>query len=172
MNNDMIQLPVYSVHGVNWVANVAMTKYDIQFPPAIQMLEAAARAIEVWKGVKVKGEYFNPHNIIIQIDEGEKEPILGPAILVHIKDNPEIRDIIPSHIVLADCGFYADSVPAQIKWDEEMEAERKAQEKSEQQRAMLNASLAEFEQLRQDIKSKETKPNKVSKRKNPRKKSK
>ena len=122
--NEAAQLPVWSVHGVNWHVDVPLTEYNAQFSIEDQAYEAASMALWAFKG--------NDNGIFIVLDEGESIPFLSSTMIVHIKGTDPSKGFFPfTHIVLANQGFYNESRKMEILLNQDLEAIKQDQIKNE-----------------------------------------
>lgn len=99
------ELPTYIITSSNWTMEVPMDDYNSQFDINAQVMEAATRAIEVFRGIKYEGL-----QITMQPECQNEEPFLGTTILVHPKgSSSENAAVVFTHVCLANMGLYKDS---------------------------------------------------------------
>ena len=113
------ELPIWIIHGSNWTCEVPLDEYNAQFDEEAQAYEAASQALMAFKGQNDK--------LSIVIDDGEDVPYLGIIMIAALK-GPESKidgiksneqsqlensRFLPTHIVLANQGFYQESVEMQ-----------------------------------------------------------
>jgi len=97
-------LPTYIVSGSNWTADVQLDAYNAQFSVEDQKLEAATKAIEAFKGID--------NGIFISLNPGEEQPFISTTLVIS-GEGLKTRDVILTHELLANAGFYKDSFEAQ-----------------------------------------------------------
>lgn len=118
--NDNSEPEVWSVHGINWSLDVPLDKYNSEFDAKTQAYEAASIAVYVFRG--------EPRDLFITLDEGETEPLLGPTMIVFKRGTDPNNGYIPfTHEILANCGFYPESIQMEKVLNEsilELEAEQ------------------------------------------------
>lgn len=98
------QLPVFVVEGSNWKCEVGLDEDDILFDISEQVVEAATKAIEVFKGVSECSSF--------QVTNNEDSPYVGITLLVYPKDSNSDKEgkFVYSYIIFANAGFYIDSI--------------------------------------------------------------
>jgi hypothetical protein len=145
--NANLEPPVWVVHGVNWHANIPMDKMNGSLPVSFQIDEAATQALEAMRGDRT--------DHIIQLDENETNPFVGPVLLVYLQDTPPNQaETVPTHIILANNGYYKDSVIMEQKMNEMLEDIRKEQEKLEQIAKLGNVPSSEPKKRGRPVKPK------------------
>jgi hypothetical protein len=106
MDIDTLQLPIWVVQGVNFIAKVQTDEYNAQFAPLHQAEEAATRIIEQFKG--------HDRKIPCEISGEQKIPELGGVLLVYLlNSDPQDGFLLMVHELLANAGFYKDSFAVQ-----------------------------------------------------------
>ena len=119
---DEKQEKIFIVQGTNWVCEVPLEMFNWQFPFLMQCEEAATRAIEQIQGIDLK--------LILKLEAGENIPELGGAVHIHLKDGDEQKGILLMvHELLANGGFYKDSLNVQIKTEKALREITEAQSK-------------------------------------------
>ena len=99
------EFPSLIVTGANWTCTVPLDAKNAEHDAAAQALEAATRAVEVFKGLR--------HEPSIQMmpDYRNEKAALGTILIVHIKGgDPAKYTLVYSHVCLANAGYYADSI--------------------------------------------------------------
>jgi hypothetical protein len=149
------ELPVWTIHGANWQVDIPLNEYNAQCEPEMQAMEAASKAIMVFKGKCPED------GLMIRLDEGEETPFIGPTMIAHLKDTDPTKGFIPfTHMILANEGFYGEADKMKALFEMQIEAIKQDQIKNEK------AILA----IHDEIKNlKKVKPKKA-KTKKPRKK--
>ncbi len=129
------QLPIYIVSGINWGVEIQLDEDDSELAPPEQALEAAAKAMEVFFGIRewhkdAEEEGDLIRHEVLQITDNE-EPTTGAFLAVCLKgEEPEKNTLfIPAHIALADAGFYNESLEIQFIIESEMAALDKEEKK-------------------------------------------
>jgi hypothetical protein len=140
------ELPVYTVTGANWDCDVQLDPDDAECTREIQVVEAATKAIEVFKGI-TENESF-------RITDDQDAPYLGATVHVRFKGtNPDKGFFVYSHIALANGGFYKDSFEAyKVISDEAKRLDELAKE-SQENIDNLKEDLKRFDRLKKDVKS-------------------
>lgn len=171
---------IFMVKGANWSSKVVVDGINIMevtdksgksqpfFNLETQMVEAATRALEIFYGIKIQHkngqvENINPHAIDIMLNEGEKEPIIGPMIYVCPLNGDPAKDylLIPTHIVLADGGFVKQSMSMFGIFTKQLEELNKETQKAQ---AKLDGDIKKLEKLQRTPTNK-TLPRKYTKKK-------
>lgn len=118
---------VWVIHGTNWHCDVALDEQDSNLDKQAQAYTAAAKAIWAFKG--------NENGYFIVLDNGEEVPFLGTTIFSNLKGtDPNNGIFLETHVVLADQGFYNDSIEMQKLYEEDMKnLEKENKEKREAQ---------------------------------------
>jgi len=106
MNNstidDTAQKEIYIVQGNNWASEVELNEFNLQFDLETKYDEAATKVIERLKGFD--------NGLEINLFEGT-EPELGGTVLVYLKNkDPEDGKYLMVYELLANAGFYKESV--------------------------------------------------------------
>lgn len=160
--SDTVELPVWTVHGVNWQIDIPLDEFNAQFPPEMQGLEAATKAVAIFKG---KG----PADAVIKMDEGEDKPFLGPTMLVHLKDTDPTKGFIPfTHVILANDGFYKDSMEMAEVLKKQLEAIAEEEKKNPAFQKQIEEQAKLFDAFKEVVKEQaKKKSKKKSKKKAP-----
>ena len=97
--------PSLIVTGANWTCNVPVDARHAELDPTTQAVEAATRAVEVFKGLR------NEPRIEMMADYKNDSPALGTVLIVHVKGGDAQKfTLVYTHVCLANAGYYADSV--------------------------------------------------------------
>ena len=132
--NETNQLPVWSVHGVNWHVDVPLDEFNAQFGVEDQAYEVASKALWAFKG--------NDNGIFIVLDEGESVPFLSSTMIVHIKGTDPNKGVFPfTHIVLANQGFYNESRKMEVLLNQDLEAIKQDQIKNEEAQRKIDEQI-------------------------------
>ena len=143
-NSAGAQLPVYIVSGVNWSCEIAIDEFNAQFEQGLQLMEAATRAVEVFKGVRTPP----PELILFPHCQGQK-PQMGTVLLVTLKGgDPKRAAVIYTHVCLANTGFYADSVKMEQLFLQQHQQALALQAESLKQQEAAAREVAVFQQAR------------------------
>lgn len=155
-----VEVPVFVVQGANWECDVEINEFNSQFPYETQAYEAAAQAMEVYKGKRTNDTFkmVKKENQPVDPDQDQDKPFIGLALWVYKKGTNEQETglYVPSHIALADSGFYQDSAiifASFLKW---MEAKNKVTDKPKppiQDAKNIQDQIKDFEKLRNSIDS-------------------
>ena len=152
-----MELPVWVVHGNNWEAEVPLDEFNSQFTQDIQASEAGTKAIAAFKG--------RDNGIVIKLDDGETEPFVGTTIIVHLKNTEPRKGFVPyTHTLLANDGYYLDSIAMQAKLQEQLDEIKKVQMQEALAAQALQQQLQGFDALRRDMLVKLQKPAKPAKK--------
>lgn len=118
------ELPVWSIHGVNWSVDIPLDEDTASLDRDTQAYEAASKALWAFKG--------NDNGFYIVMDEGETIPLLSSTMIVHLKGTDPNKGIMPfTHIVLANQGFYNESRKMEQLLNADLEAIKQDQIKNE-----------------------------------------
>jgi hypothetical protein len=148
INQSIKELPVWTVHGPNWDIDVPLDEFNTQFDPEDQAYEAATRAIAALKG-------FNPLELTINLAKGESETFLGTTMIVHLKDADPMSGFVPlTHVVLANDGFYKESILMEQKFQEQIDILKAQEEEKKKRAADLDKEIKNFEKFKQEMKEK------------------
>lgn len=134
MNSLMIEIaenlkepPVWVVHGVNWRVEVPMNAYNAEFDDETQAYEAASAALLTFKGHQDARK-----DIFMVMSEGHDVPLLGTTMIVHKRNTDPSRGFFPfTHVILANQGFYRESVSMHALLHADLEEHKQAQLKHE-----------------------------------------
>jgi hypothetical protein len=139
------QLPVWTIHGVNWQVDVPLNEYNAQFPTEAQADEAATIAVAVLKGKRT--------DLQLKLDEGEDKPFLGTTMIAHLKGTDPNKGLLPlTHLILANDGYYKEAMEMFIAFNKQMKEIHDAFEKEQQQNATnLLSQLNNFKKLQQAV---------------------
>lgn len=150
--NATIQLPIWTIHGVNWQIDIPISEYNAQFSPEMQADEAATIAISVLKG-KCKDQ-----TLTIKLDSGEETPFLGTTLIAHVKDTDPNKGFLPlTHMILANDGYYKEAVEMWQVFQKQMQGlygDYLKEEASEKQRATVADQLKNFDKLKTEVNKK------------------
>lgn len=138
------ELPVWRIHGINWCLDVPLNAYNAEFDDETQANEAASIAVAVFKG--------EDYGIFIVMEEGETEAMLGPTMIA-VKHGAKVDEAyIPfTHVILANCGYYGESVTMEKVLNEELESIKEADIKNA---AAQDAIKEQVAKLKKSLKSK------------------
>lgn len=152
--------PIYIITSSNWTMEVPMDEYNSQFDIHSQVIEAATRAIEFFKGCR------EDVKIIMNPDSRDEEAFLGTTVLVHPKGaNPDEAAIVFTHVCLANIGFYKESFLTEELLQKQIAEITKKQEEEEKEKRKMNQltdSLKDFDSLKKEMEAKK-KENKIPK---------
>jgi hypothetical protein len=140
------ELPVYLVAGANWDCEIQMDPDDAECTRDVQIVEAATKAVEVFKGI-IDNDTF-------KITDDQESPYLGATLFVQLKGtNPDKGVFVFSHIALANGGFYKDSFDAYNIVAEEARKLDQLAEESQESINNLKEDLKNLDRLERKFKS-------------------
>lgn len=127
--------PVWVVKGVNWHIDVPMNEVNAELEEEHQVYEAASVALMVFKG--------HDRGIYIVMDEGETAPLLDTTMLVYRRGtDPAKKGFLPfTHEILANQGFYKESVQMLAQLETELEEVKQGQERHEDSLARVEHQI-------------------------------
>lgn len=133
------ELPVWTVHGVNWHIDIPLDEMNAQFDQETQAYEAASMALMVFKG----SPYARQDTFLVMDEEGEGVfPLLSTTMIVHLKGTDPNKGFVPfTYIVLANQGFYNESRKMEALLHQDLEAIKQDQIKNENARKALDEEL-------------------------------
>ena len=127
-------MPVWSVHGTNWHLDVPLDEYNSEFDKETQAYEAASIALWSFKG--------HDNGLFIVMEEGEDIPLLGTAMIVHLKGTDPTKGFFPfTHVILANQGFYNESRKMELVLNEDLEAMKQDQIKNEEAQRKIDEQI-------------------------------
>jgi hypothetical protein len=149
---------VYIVQFANWRVEVPINDINLTFSTEVQMLEAASRAVECFKG-------YNRHDLEV-ISDNNEELSLGGACLVFKKGTDGVNgSLIFTGILLANGGYYKDSWDVIQKTDEHLHNTLPQNIPKEFQSEKIQKEIDEYEKITQKmIKNKRIVKKEVSKK--------
>ena len=115
--------------GANWRAEIECDDYNLQFEPVRIAEEMATKAVESFKGQE--------NGIHLVLEQGNDILELGGIVLAHEKDeNPDKGFILFVAELLANAGYYKESVDVAEKTAKVLkeETEKKSKEKKNKSR--------------------------------------
>lgn len=131
------ELPVWSVHGMNWHVDVPMDEYNASFDNETQAYEAASIALMVFRGSE-----HAQKDIFIVMSEGESIPYLGTTMIVHLKGTEPVKGFFPfTHVILANQGFYNESRKMEALLNADLEAIKQDQIKNEDAQRKIDEQI-------------------------------
>lgn len=131
------ELPVWTVHGMNWHVDVPMTEYNASFEKETQAYEAASMALMIFKGSEHARQ-----DIFIVMSEGETVPFLGTTMIVHLKGTDPSKGFFPfTHVILANQGFYNESRKMEALLNADLEAIKQDQIKNEDAQRKIDEQI-------------------------------
>jgi hypothetical protein len=142
-------LPVYTVQGANWTIDILLDEDDAEMSEEDQMMEAATKACEIFKAV-LSPEYASQiSNDSFRITDESNAPYMGVVLFVHPKDTDpdKTQKLIKSSIVLANGGFYNDSLESEKVLEIEMRELKKETDKKN------DKDVENFAKLQKDVKA-------------------
>jgi hypothetical protein len=160
---------VFVVTGANWSAKVVVDGINLTttenkdkekiplFDEETMMIEAATRAIEIFYGIKIQHkngqvEPINPHSIDIISFPDTEEINIGPLLKVNkLNSKEEDFKLIPTHVILADGGFYKQSVAMFEIWVQQLQEMEKLAKEVEKK---LEADIVALKEKENPVKSK------------------
>ena len=146
---------VWTVHGVNFEAEVKLNDMNAGLSLDMQAQEAATQVIAAYKGRK--------NGIVIQLDAGETEATIGTTMIAHLKGTAPQEGFVPiTHVLLANDGYYEDSRAMSRVFMLQMAAMREEQMKQETAMRKRVSELKNFEKLQKQLAKK---PHKKGKKK-------
>lgn len=146
MTNEPFELPTYIVTSANWSANVPIDEYNAQFDLESQIMEAATRAIESFKGLREE-----PKLNMFPDFRGE-EPLLGTTLLVHPEGiDPDEAAVVFSHMCLGNAGLYPESIAMEKTLHEQVEEIERMNKAKASQKKKAEASLKKVEEIEDQL---------------------
>jgi hypothetical protein len=134
------QLPVWTIHGSNWQVDVPLTEFNAQFDMETQAMEAATQAMMAYKNLNAK--------LQIKLDDGETIPYLGPTMIAHLQGTDPTQGLVPfTHMVLANEGFYKEAYAMRLLFEQQIEAIKQDQIKTEKAVIALDAAIKSLNKL-------------------------
>jgi hypothetical protein len=153
MSSAQAELPIFIVAGANWTCEVKLDEDDVTFPLESQMMEAATKAIEVFKGA-TQSDAFT-------ITSDEESPYIGVTVHVSPKGgDPEKGMFVYSHVALANGGFYKDSMKA---FSAIKKLATQFEKENKEASTKLNKDIKNFDKMKRDFKPKKPRKKKGDK---------
>lgn len=146
MTEQPLELPVYVVTGSNFTIEIPMDEYNAQFDTEDQCLEAATRAIEVFKRQR------DDFHIVMNADCRDQSPSVGATLLVHLKGtDPEQASVVFTHTCLGNTGYYNDSIVMEAELNRQIAILKAQHEEREKAEKKLAEDLKMFDSLKKDM---------------------
>lgn len=146
MTEEPPQIPVYIITAPNWTMEVALDEYNAQFSKEDQLLEAATRAVEVFKMMR------EDCRIVMNPDSRDENPQLGTTILVHLKGtNPDAAANILTHVCMGNTGLYKDAAVMEAAFTKQVAEMRQKQQEREKQAQRQAQEAQDLDQMKTEI---------------------